>query len=78
MIEKKENQTPLCPTCINWDPRPEDGYGPRVAYCIARDIVTSYWYKCEFYEEATIEKKEARNKELYGTIDGSGESSEDG
>jgi len=69
MTEEKEIRTPLCPNCINWDPRPENGLGPRVAYCIARDIVTSYWYKCEYYEEATEHKKEARKKELYGNIE---------
>jgi hypothetical protein len=62
-VEKRE---PLCPKCMNWDPRPEDGYGPRVAYCIARDIVTSYWYECEYYEVATEEKRIARNKNIYG------------
>lgn len=46
--------------------RPEDGYGPRVAYCIARDIVTSYRYECEYFEEATEQKRVTRNKSIYG------------
>ncbi len=66
MTDGKDGKEPLCPRCINWDPRPEDGYGPRVAYCIARDIVTSYWYKCEYFEEATEDKKLARNRSIYG------------
>ena len=66
MAGKAEHREPLCPKCMNWDPRPEDGYGPRVAYCVARDIVTSYWYVCEYYEEATEEKRMARNKTIYG------------
>ena len=66
MADKKETREPLCPKCINWDPRPEDGYGPRVAYCIARDIVTAYRYECEFYDGATEEKRVARNKTIYG------------
>ena len=66
MAADKETREPLCPRCINWDPRPEDGYGPRVAYCIARDIVTSYWYECEYFEEATEQKRAARNKSIYG------------
>lgn len=72
MTETKETREPLCPTCINWDPRPEDGYGPRVAYCIARDIVTSYWYECEYYERATEEKRAERNKNLYGEFEEEG------
>jgi len=77
MNEIKDTRKPLCPTCLNWDPRPEDGYGPRVAYCIARDIVTSYWYKCEFFEEATNQKREERKRELYGNPEEGGEYQED-
>jgi hypothetical protein len=66
MSQNTEGGEPLCPKCINWDPRPEDGYGPRVAYCSARDIVTSYRFKCEYYEEASAEKRIARNKSIYG------------
>ena len=66
MMENKEQREPLCPKCINWDPRPEDGYGPRVAYCVAKDIVTAYRYECEYYDGATKEKRIARNKSIYG------------
>jgi len=66
MAADEEKREPLCPRCINWDMRPEDGYGPRVAYCIARDIVTSYWYECEYFEEVTEQKRAARNKSIYG------------
>ncbi|MDH4122505.1 MAG: hypothetical protein OEV21_00220 [Thermoplasmata archaeon] len=69
MSEDKEKKTPLCPTCLNWDPRPEDGLGPRIAYCIARDIVTSYWYKCEYYQKATDQTKEQRKREMYGNLE---------
>lgn len=66
MPQKEGEGEPLCPKCMNWDPRPEDGYGPRIAYCTARDIVTSFRYSCEYYEEATAEKRVARNKDIYG------------
>jgi|YelNatPaOPRAMG01_1025707.scaffolds.fasta_scaffold16071_4 hypothetical protein len=69
MTDKRESRVPLCPRCINWDPRPEDGFTPRIAYCTARDIVTSYWYECEYFEEATEERKEQRKRELYGDIE---------
>lgn len=77
-MNMNEKRVPLCPKCINWDPRPEGGLGPKIAYCIARDIVTSYWYKCEYFEEATEEKKEERKRELYGNIEPNEEFGEDG
>lgn len=72
MADEKKNLIPLCPKCINWDPRPEDGYGPRVAYCIARDIVTKYWYECEYFQEATMERRAAKNKAIYGEFEEEG------
>lgn len=63
----------LCPVCLYWDPRPEDGSGPGLGYCSKRDIVTSVRCECEFFEEATRTKVVARNKKIYGEIDEEGE-----
>jgi hypothetical protein len=58
----------LCPDCLHWDPRPEEGLGPRVGYCTARDTITKIRCECEHYEQATAPKVEARNRRLYGQI----------
>jgi len=63
-----KKQRLLCPACIHWDPRPEDGSGPGVGYCIKRDIVTRIRCECELFEEATQMKVQARDRALYGTI----------
>lgn len=65
--EKKDRK--LCPTCLYWDPRPEDGSGPGLGYCSERDIVTSVRCECEFYEQATKTKVEARARAIYGQVD---------
>ena len=54
---------------MHWDPRPEDGAGPGMGYCLKRDVVTAARSDCEFFEEATASKVEARNRELYGQLD---------
>lgn len=56
----------LCPVCLHWDPRPEEVAGPGLGYCDERDIVTTIRCECEYFEEATRSKIEARNRELYG------------
>lgn len=63
----------LCPSCLHWDPRPEEGSGPGMGYCAKRDIITSVRCECEFFEEATKTKVEARNRKIYGEIDEEGE-----
>ncbi len=65
-----KNQRLLCPSCIHWDPRPEDGAGPGVGYCDKRDLITRIRCECELFEEATPMKVEARNRSLYGSITG--------
>ena len=49
--------------------RPEDGAGPGLGYCSKRDIVTAVRCECEYFEEATQTKVEARNKSLYGEME---------
>jgi hypothetical protein len=44
-----------------------------MGYCSKRDIVTSIRCECEYYEQATQAKVEARNRSLYGQIDEEGE-----
>jgi hypothetical protein len=63
---KKQRQ--LCPSCLHWDPRPEEGAGPGVGYCAKRDVVTRIRCECDVFEEATPMKVEARNRSIYGTI----------
>ena len=64
-----KKQRLLCPVCIHWDPRPEDGAGPGVGYCQKKDVVTRIRCECDVFEEATQTKVEARNRQLYGVID---------
>ena len=64
--KKSKSKEPLCPRCINWDPRPEEGLSLRSAYCIAREIVTAYRYECEYFEMATDALRQKRNREIYG------------
>ena len=59
----------LCPSCLHWDPRPEEGSGPGLGYCGERDIITSVRCECEFFEQATRSKVEARDRALYGQIE---------
>lgn len=59
----------LCPSCLHWDPRPEEGSGPGMGYCTERDIITLVRCECEFFEQATRSKVEARDRALYGQID---------
>ena len=62
---------------MQWDPRPEDGSGPGMGYCLERDIVTAVRCECEYYEQATPSKVEARNREMYGQIGEEGDEDED-
>ena len=59
----------LCTVCLYWDPRPEEMSGPGVGYCTERDIVTLVRCECEYFEEATRSKVDARNRELYGELE---------
>jgi hypothetical protein len=67
----------LCPTCLYWDPRPEDGSGPGMGYCLERDIVTAIRCECEYFEEATPSKVAARNREIYGDVEEEGDEEEE-
>jgi hypothetical protein len=53
--------------------RPEDGSGSGMGYCAKRDIITSVRCECEFFEEATRSKVEAKNRKIYGEIEEDGE-----
>lgn len=41
-----------------------------MGYCPVRDIVTAVRSDCEYFEEATASKKEAKNREIYGQVEG--------
>jgi len=62
----------LCPSCLYWDPRPEEGSGPGMGYCTKRDMITLIRCSCELFEEATVTRVEARNRKIYGTIEEEG------
>jgi len=70
MTKSSNADKPLCPRCINWDSRPEEGVDLRSGYCIAKDIVTTYRYECEYFQEATEKLREERNRALYGEYPG--------
>jgi hypothetical protein len=53
--------------------RPEDGSGSGMGYCAKRDIITPVRCECEFFEEATRSKVEAKNRKIYGEIEEDGE-----
>lgn len=63
------NARRLCLACLYWDARPEDGSGPGMGYCSERDIITMVRCECEHFEEATREKVEDRNRDIYGEIE---------
>jgi len=63
-----KRQRQLCPVCLHWDPRPEEGTGPGVGYCQKRDVMTRIRCECDVFVEATPMKVEARNRSIYGTI----------
>ena len=65
-----KKQRLLCPDCLHWDPRPEEGTGPGQGYCVRRDLITRIRCECELFEEATPMKVEARNRNIYGQIGG--------
>lgn len=67
----------LCPICLYWDARPEDGSGPGIGYCSERDIITIARCECEHFEELTAAKVEARNKALYGEFEDEPEDEEE-
>lgn len=70
------NKKRLCPVCLHWDPRPEEMSGPGIGYCIERDIVTMIRCECEYFEEATKSKVEARDRALYGQLENEEEEEE--
>ena len=72
-----KKQRLLCPSCLHWDPRPEDGAGPGVGYCAKKDLITRIRCECNVFEEATPMKVEAKNRSIYGTIPGEGEEGEE-
>jgi hypothetical protein len=76
-FDKPGSSKRLCPRCLHWDPRPEDGSGPGMGYCLKRDIVTVVRRECEHYEEATPSKVAARNREIYGQIEEEGHEEEE-
>ena len=67
----------LCLVCLYWDPRPEDGSGPGMGYCSERDIVTMVRCECEHFEEATKDKVDNRNREIYGEFEDEDDDEED-
>jgi len=66
----------LCPVCLSWDPRPEEGAGPGVGYCIKKDLITRIRCECSVFEEATLSKVQARDRSIYGSINEEGEEEE--
>jgi len=68
--DNSKKQRLLCPVCLHWDPRPEDASGPGLGYCVRRDIVTRIRCECGLFEEATPTKVDAKNRSIYGTING--------
>lgn len=71
---KKQRQ--LCPVCLNWDPRPEEGSGPGFGYCMKKDVMTRIRCECDVFEEATPMKVLARARAIYGLINEEGEEEE--
>jgi hypothetical protein len=67
-----KRQRLLCPVCLHWDPRPEEGSGPGFGYCIRRDVMTRIRCECDVFEEATAMKVEAKNRSIYGQINEEG------
>lgn len=72
-----KNKRKLCPVCLHWDPRPEEGIGPGVGYCVKRDVMTRIRCECNVFEEATPMRVEARDRNIYGTIPNEGEEGEE-
>jgi hypothetical protein len=58
----------LCPSCLHWDPRPEEGGGPGIGYCARKDLITRIRCECDVFEEATPMRVEAKNRAIYGQI----------
>ncbi len=71
-----KNERQLCPVCLHWDPRPEEGSGPGFGYCVRRDVMTRIRCECNVFEEATPSKIEAQNRKIYGSINEEGEGEE--
>jgi hypothetical protein len=71
-----KNERQLCPVCLSWDPRPEEGSGPGFGYCVKKDMMTRIRCECNLFEEATQMKVEARNRKIYGQINEEGEEEE--
>lgn len=65
----EQKKRKLCPSCLHWDPRPEEGSGPGMGYCDERDLITYIRCECEYFEEATRSKVEAKNRALYGELE---------
>jgi len=73
---KDSKQKQLCPVCLSWDPRPEEGAGPGVGYCIKKDVITRIRCECDVFVEATPSKVQARDRSIYGSINEEGEEEE--
>ncbi len=63
-----KSQRQLCPVCLHWDPRPEEGWGPGIGYCVRKDLITRIRCECDVFEEATPMRVEAKNRAIYGQI----------
>jgi len=71
-----KHQRQLCPVCLHWDPRPEEGAGPGVGYCAKKDLITRIRCACDVFEEATPGRVQARDRAIYGSINEEGEEEE--
>ena len=69
-------QRRLCPVCLHWDPRPEEGSGPGFGYCVRKDVMTRIRCECDVFVEATQSRVDAKNRKIYGTINEEGEGEE--
>lgn len=66
---KRDPALNLCPRCLYWDRRPEDGLGHLTGYCTQKEIITSYVTECKFYERATPDRIRQKAIELYGELE---------
>jgi len=66
---RRDQALNLCPRCLYWDRRPEDGLGERLGYCTQKEILTSYVTECRFYERATPDRVRQKSRELYGEFE---------
>lgn len=59
----------LCPACMHWDSRPEDGSGPGLGYCSKKDMMTLVRCECDLFDRITKTKVDERNRAIYGEIE---------